>query len=122
MRDVRPARPATSRGRRHERTNPSRQVMSGIAFEHVSKVFSDGTAAVAGLDLRVSDGEFCVLLGPSGCGKSTVLRLVAGLEEVTRGVIRIGDRAVNDVPPGDRGVAMVFESFALYPHMTVAEN
>jgi ABC-type sugar transport system ATPase subunit len=96
--------------------------MSGIAFEHVSKVFSDGTAAVAGLDLRVSDGEFCVLLGPSGCGKSTVLRLVAGLEEVTRGVIRIGDRVVNDVPPGDRGVAMVFESFALYPHMTVAEN
>src|SRR5919206_2247680 len=96
--------------------------MSGIAFEHVSKVFADGTVAVADLDLRIADGEFCVLLGPSGCGKSTVLRLVAGLEQVSRGTVRIGDRAVNDVPARDRQVAMVFETHALYPHMTVAEN
>src|SRR3712207_3288310 len=96
--------------------------MSGLAFEHVSKVFPDGTAAVADLDLRIADGEFCVLLGPSGCGKSTVLRLVAGLEEVTGGTIRIGDRAVDDVPPRERDVAMVFETSALYPHLTVAEN
>jgi len=96
--------------------------MSGIAFEHVTKVFADGTVAVADLDLRIADGEFCVLLGPSGCGKSTVLRLVAGLAQVSRGTVRIGDLVVNDTPPRDRGVAMVFETHALYPHMTVAEN
>jgi multiple sugar transport system ATP-binding protein len=96
--------------------------MSGIALEHVSKVFPDGTAAVDGLDLAVGEGELCVLLGPSGCGKSTVLRLVAGLERPTSGTIRIGDRVVNDVPPGDRRLAMVFETSALYPHMTVERN
>ena len=96
--------------------------MSGIAFEHVTKVFADGTVAVADLDLRIADGEFCVLVGPSGCGKSTVLRLVAGLEQISRGTLRIGDEVVNDVSPRDRQVAMVFESYALYPHMTVAEN
>jgi multiple sugar transport system ATP-binding protein len=96
--------------------------MAGIALEHVSKVFADGTAAVFDFDLRVGDGELCVLLGPSGCGKSTVLRLVAGLERVTGGTIRIGDRVVNDVSPQDREIAMVFESSALYPHMNVAEN
>jgi multiple sugar transport system ATP-binding protein len=96
--------------------------MSGIALEGVCKVFPDGTAAVLGLDLRIQDGEFCVLLGPSGCGKSTVLRLVAGLEEVTRGTIWIGDRVVNSLPPARRDIAMVFETGALYPHLDVAEN
>src|SRR5215218_2032574 len=96
--------------------------MSGIAFECVSKVFPDGTAAVVDLNLRVHDRELCVLLGPSGCGKSTALRLVAGLENVTRGTIRIGDRVVNDMAPRDRDIAMVFSSSALYPHLDVAEN
>ena len=96
--------------------------MSSIALEDVSKVFPDGTAAVVDLDLRVHDGEFCVLLGPSGCGKTTMLRLVAGLEQPTRGTIRIGDRVVNDLPPARRDVAMVFEHGALYPHLDVAGN
>src|SRR4051794_37975564 len=96
--------------------------MSSIAFDGVCKVFGDGTVAVLGLDLRIEDGEFCVLLGPSGCGKSTVLRLVAGLEEVTRGTIRIGDGVVNGLPPARRDIAMGFESRALYPHLDVAEN
>src|SRR3954469_5349639 len=96
--------------------------MSGIAFEPATKVFADGTVAVADLNLRIEDGEFCVLLGPSGCGKSTVLRLVAGLEEVTHGTIRMGDRVVNGLPPARRDIAMVFESGALYPHLDVAEN
>src|SRR4051794_25291892 len=96
--------------------------MSGIALEGVRKVFRDGTAAVLDLNLRIQDGEFCVLLGPSGCGKSTVLRLVAGLEEVTRGTIWIGDGVVNGLPPARRDIAMVFESGALYPHLDVAEN
>ena len=96
--------------------------MSGIAFERVSKVFPDGTAAVADLNLRIHDGELCVLVGPSGCGKSTALRLVAGLERLTDGVIRIGDRVVNDLAPRDRDLAMVFESSALYPHLDVADN
>jgi multiple sugar transport system ATP-binding protein len=96
--------------------------MAGIAFERVSKVFPDGTAAVVDLNLRIHDGEFCVLLGPSGCGKSTALRLAAGLEAVTRGTIRIGDRVVNDVAPRDRDIAMVFQTSALYPHLDVAQN
>src|SRR3954449_9137636 len=96
--------------------------MSSIALEGVRKVFDDGTAAVVGLDLRIEDGEFCVLLGPSGCGKSTVLRLVAGLDDVTQGTIRIGDGVVNGLPPARRDIAMVFESGALYPHLDVAES
>src|SRR3954454_4182695 len=96
--------------------------MSDIALEGVSKVFPDGTAAVVDMDLRIQDGEFCAIVGPSGCGKSTVLRLVAGLEEVTLGTIRIGGRVVNDVPPAGRDLAMVFETAALYPHLDVAEN
>ncbi len=96
--------------------------MAGIAFEHVSKVFPDGTPAVADLDLRIDDGEFCVLLGSSGCGKSTALRLVAGLETVTDGTVRIGDRVVNDVPPEKRDLAMVFPGGVLYPHLDVGEN
>jgi multiple sugar transport system ATP-binding protein len=96
--------------------------MAGITFERVSKVYGDGFRAVSDLDLDVHDGEFVVLVGPSGCGKTTALRMLAGLEEISAGSIRIGDRVVNNVPPGDRDVAMVFQNYALYPHMTVAEN
>jgi multiple sugar transport system ATP-binding protein len=96
--------------------------VSAIAFEHAGKVFPDGTAAVAELDLRIEDGEFCVLLGSSGCGKSTALRLVAGLETVTEGAVRIGDRVVNDVPPEKRDLAMVFPGGVLYPHLDVGDN
>jgi ABC-type sugar transport system ATPase subunit len=96
--------------------------MAGITFEGVSKVFADGTAAVADLDLVIPDGEFTILVGPSGSGKSTALRMVAGLEDVTAGTIRIGDRDVTDVPPRARDIAMVFQSYALYPHMSVQDN
>jgi multiple sugar transport system ATP-binding protein len=96
--------------------------MAAIAFEDVNKVYPDGTAAVAGLDLEIPDGEFAILVGPSGSGKSTALRMVAGLEEVTAGTIRIGARDVTDVAPKDRDIAMVFQSYALYPHMSVADN
>jgi multiple sugar transport system ATP-binding protein len=88
----------------------------------VSKVYPDGTRAVSELDISIDDGEFMVLVGPSGCGKTTALRMLAGLEDITEGVIKIGDRVVNHVPPRDRDIAMVFQSYALYPHMTVAEN
>src|SRR3954451_5707679 len=96
--------------------------MAGIAFEGVSKVFADGTRAVDELTLEIPDGGFTVLVGPSGSGKSTALRMVAGLEDATGGEIRIGDRVVNDVEPKDRDLAMVFQSYALYPHMTVERN
>ncbi|HWO70862.1 MAG TPA: sn-glycerol-3-phosphate ABC transporter ATP-binding protein UgpC [Actinomycetota bacterium] len=96
--------------------------MAEIVLEDVSKVYPDGTRAVSDLDLGIADGEFMVLVGPSGCGKTTALRMIAGLEDVTEGTIRIGERVVNDVPPKDRDVAMVFQNYALYPHMTVYEN
>jgi multiple sugar transport system ATP-binding protein len=96
--------------------------VSAIAFEHVSKVFADGTHAVADLSLRIGDGELCVLVGPSGCGKTTALRLVAGLEQATHGAIWIGDQVVNHVPPQDRDLAMVFAGSALYPHLSVSDN
>ena len=96
--------------------------MASLAFSGVSKTFPDGTAAVDGLDLEIPDGGFTVLVGPSGSGKSTALRMVAGLEEVTSGTIRIADRVVNDVAPKDRDIAMVFQSYALYPHMSVEDN
>jgi multiple sugar transport system ATP-binding protein len=96
--------------------------MADIAYDSVSKVFADGTQAVRDLDLAIADGELMVLVGPSGCGKSTALRMLAGLEEITEGEIRIGDRIVNDLTPRDRDVAMVFQSYALYPHMTVEDN
>ena len=96
--------------------------MAEIAYEHVSKIYADGTQAVHDLDLEIRDGELMVLVGPSGCGKTTALRMVAGLEEITEGEIRIGDRIVNDLTPKDRDIAMVFQSYALYPHMTVADN
>jgi multiple sugar transport system ATP-binding protein len=96
--------------------------MAAIEFRDVTKVYPGGTKAVDSLDLEVGDGEFMVLVGPSGCGKTTALRMVAGLEEVSDGTIRIGERVVNEVSPRDRDIAMVFQSYALYPHMTVREN
>jgi multiple sugar transport system ATP-binding protein len=96
--------------------------VADIEFEEVAKVYPDGTRAVDGLDLRIQDGEFMVFVGPSGCGKTTALRMVAGLEEISEGTIRIGDRIVNDLSPKDRDIAMVFQTYALYPHMTVEEN
>ena len=95
--------------------------MGRVALEHVSKMFDD-VAAVDDLSIDVADEEFLVLLGPSGCGKSTALRMIAGLEDPTGGTITIGDRVVNDVEPKDRDIAMVFQSYALYPHMTVRRN
>ena len=98
------------------------EVSRDVVFQGVTKRYDDGTLAVEALDLTVDAGEFLVLLGPSGCGKSTTLRMLAGLEEITEGEIRIGGARVNDLPPGARGLGMVFQSYALYPHMTVAEN
>ena len=95
--------------------------MSSVVFDHVCKVFYR-TVAVDGLDLTIHDQEFMVLLGPSGCGKTTALRMIAGLETVTSGTLSIGDRVVNDIPASDRDIAMVFQSYALYPHMTVRKN
>jgi multiple sugar transport system ATP-binding protein len=96
--------------------------MATIDIDKVSKVYPGGTQAVSDLDLHVADGEFLILVGPSGCGKTTALRMVAGLEDITAGEIRIGERVVNDLTPRERDVAMVFQNYALYPHMTVAEN
>ncbi|HEY8645845.1 MAG TPA: sn-glycerol-3-phosphate ABC transporter ATP-binding protein UgpC [Gaiellaceae bacterium] len=96
--------------------------MAGITFDNVTKTYGDGFLAVSELNLDVHDGEFVVLVGPSGCGKTTALRMLAGLEEISDGTVRIGERVVNNVPPGDRDIAMVFQNYALYPHMTVAEN
>jgi multiple sugar transport system ATP-binding protein len=95
--------------------------MAQVALRNIVKTF-DRTPAVQGIDLDISDREFIVLVGPSGCGKSTTLRMIAGLEEATSGEIYIGDQLVNDVPPKDRDIAMVFQNYALYPHMTVFEN
>ncbi|HXG44561.1 MAG TPA: sn-glycerol-3-phosphate ABC transporter ATP-binding protein UgpC [Gemmatimonadales bacterium] len=99
--------------------------MATVTLEGVRKIYEEKDrthVAVHRLDLAVADGEFVVLVGPSGCGKSTTLRMIAGLESITEGVLRIGDRVVNDVPPRDRDIAMVFQNYALYPHMTVYEN
>jgi multiple sugar transport system ATP-binding protein len=93
-----------------------------IEFDSVSKVYDDGTQAVYDLDLAIDDGELMVVVGPSGCGKTTALRMLAGLEEISDGEIRIGERIVNDLTPKDRDIAMVFQNYALYPHMTVEQN
>jgi multiple sugar transport system ATP-binding protein len=93
-----------------------------IQLDQLTKVYPDGTRAVKELDLQVGDGEFAVLVGPSGCGKTTALRMVAGLEPITSGSVRIGDRVVNDLPPKNRDVAMVFQNYALYPHMSAYKN
>jgi multiple sugar transport system ATP-binding protein len=97
-------------------------VLAEIEFDSVSKIYDDGTQAVQDLDLDIADGELMVLVGPSGCGKTTALRMLAGLEEISDGEIRIGERVVNDLTPKDRDIAMVFQSYALYPHMTVEQN
>jgi multiple sugar transport system ATP-binding protein len=96
--------------------------MAAITFEEVSKVYPDGTHAVSSVDLEIPDGSFMVLVGPSGCGKTTLLRMVAGLEGISAGTIRVGGRVVNNVPPKERDIAMVFQNYALYPHMSVFDN
>src|ERR1700675_1819111 len=96
--------------------------MAEVTFDRVSKVFPGPTVAVEDLSLVAGDGEFLIVVGPSGCGKSTALRMVAGLEKVSAGVISIGGRPVNDLAPQDRDIAMVFQNYALYPHMTVRKN
>ena len=96
--------------------------MAGVTFDGVGKVYPDGTRAVSDVDLEIRDSEFMVLVGPSGCGKTTALRMVAGLEDISEGVVKIGDRVVNHVPSRDRDIAMVFQSYALYPHLSVYEN
>jgi len=96
--------------------------MASITFDQVGKVYPGGTRAIEDVNLNVKDGEFLVLVGPSGCGKSTLLRMIAGLEEITEGALKIGERVVNDVTPKDRDIAMVFQNYALYPHMSVYDN
>jgi multiple sugar transport system ATP-binding protein len=96
--------------------------VAGVTFDRVAKVYPGGTRAVSDMSLGIEDGEFMVLVGPSGCGKTTALRMVAGLEEISEGVIQIGDRVVNHVPSRDRDIAMVFQSYALYPHLSVYDN
>ena len=96
--------------------------MAQIMLDQVDKTYAGGVKAVSDLNLDIADGEFMVLVGPSGCGKSTALRMIAGLEEISGGTIQIGGRVVNDLPPKDRDIAMVFQNYALYPHMTVYKN
>ena len=96
--------------------------MAQISLEKITKVYPNGFEAVHSLDLEVNEGEFMVLVGPSGCGKTTALRMVAGLEVISRGTLRFGERVVNNVSPKNRDIAMVFQNYALYPHMTVGEN
>lgn len=96
--------------------------MAKVQLEAIRKVYDNGQVVVPGVSFEVADGELMVLVGPSGCGKSTLLRMIAGLEDISSGTLRIGERVVNNMPPKDRNVAMVFQSYALYPHMTAAEN
>src|SRR5690349_24862084 len=96
--------------------------MAEIVLDHVTKRFPDGALAVDDVNLTIADGEFVILVGPSGCGKSTCLNMIAGLEDITDGELRIAGKLVNDKAPKDRDIAMVFQSYALYPHMTVREN
>ncbi len=101
---------------------PTGAMMASVQLDRVRKVYDNGQVAVHGASFEIADGELMVLVGPSGCGKSTLLRMIAGLEEISEGTLFIGDRVVNEVAPKDRDIAMVFQSYALYPHMTVAEN
>jgi sn-glycerol 3-phosphate transport system ATP-binding protein len=96
--------------------------MAAITIENLGKTYTGGVSAVRGIDIDIRDGEFVVLVGPSGCGKSTLLRMIAGLEEITEGEVRIGERVVNRLEPAERDIAMVFQNYALYPHMSVRQN
>jgi multiple sugar transport system ATP-binding protein len=96
--------------------------VAGIGLERLTKVYADGTRAVQELDLEIADGEFVVFVGPSGCGKTSALRMIAGLEDITAGTVRVGERVVNDLPPKARDMAMIFQNYALYPHMNVYDN
>ncbi|MBQ1488095.1 MAG: sn-glycerol-3-phosphate ABC transporter ATP-binding protein UgpC, partial [Lachnospiraceae bacterium] len=96
--------------------------MAGLSLRNINKVYPNGFEAVKDFNLEISDQEFIIFVGPSGCGKSTTLRMIAGLEDISSGELRIGERLVNDVEPKDRDIAMVFQNYALYPHMTVYEN
>ena len=96
--------------------------MAHVTLQNIGKIYPGGVRAVEDVDLEIQDGEFIVLVGPSGCGKSTTLRMVAGLEEISEGMLSIGDRVVNEVAARDRDVAMVFQNYALYPHLTVRRN
>lgn len=96
--------------------------MAGLRLEHIYKVYSNGTKAVNDFTMEIKDGEFIIFVGPSGCGKSTTLRMIAGLEEITAGELYIDNNIVNNVEPKDRDIAMVFQNYALYPHMTIYEN
>src|SRR6476660_8773076 len=96
--------------------------MASITYQKMRKVYADGTEAIPGFDLEVADGEFMVFVGPSGCGKSTALRMTAGLEDISGGRLYIGDQVVNSKSPQERDIAMVFQDYALYPHMTVRQN
>jgi multiple sugar transport system ATP-binding protein len=108
--------------RRQPADQGANSLVAEIALENLTKVYPDGTRAVSSLDLEIADGELVVLVGPSGCGKTSALRMVAGLEEITDGVVRIGDRVVNDLPPKNRDIAMIFQNYALYPHMSAFKN
>ncbi len=96
--------------------------MASILIDQVSKIYDGGVHAVKAIDIAIEDGEFIVLVGPSGCGKSTLLRMVAGLEAISQGTVSIGGRVVNNVEPAERDIAMVFQNYALYPHMSVYDN
>ena len=96
--------------------------MASLSLKHINKVYPNGFEAVKDFNLEIEDKEFIIFVGPSGCGKSTTLRMIAGLEDISSGELRIGDKLVNDVEPKDRDIAMVFQNYALYPHMTVYDN
>jgi sn-glycerol 3-phosphate transport system ATP-binding protein len=96
--------------------------MANVTLRNVRKTYAGGFEAIKGIDFDVGDGQFCVLVGPSGCGKSTLLRMIAGLETISGGTVKIGERPVNDIEPADRDIAMVFQNYALYPHMSVYDN
>ena len=119
-----PARVSLSDGKVSfaEAVRPRPTLMSTVSLQHIFKIYDGNVTAVSDFNLEIADKEFIVLVGPSGCGKSTTLRMVAGLEEISKGELYIDDKLVNDVEPKDRDIAMVFQSYALYPHMTVREN
>ena len=96
--------------------------MAGLSLKNICKVYPNGFEAVKNFNLEIADKEFIIFVGPSGCGKSTTLRMIAGLEDISSGELKIGDRVVNDVEPKDRDIAMVFQNYALYPHMSVYDN